>query len=109
MGVPRHNWAAGERITAARLNDTDIQRGQASVSFTSQTSVSINVTFPTAFPTAPMLFCNIASGSGVAGRWGVRAINITSTGFTLFLFTMSTSQAAATWSQIPVQWMAIAP
>lgn len=85
-----------------------LQVGTASVSFTSQTSFSQSVTFPTAFAATPVVMTNIFTGSGVAGHWSSRAINITPTGFQIFVFSES-GAAAQTWSAIPVQWMATTP
>lgn len=85
-----------------------LQVGTASVSFTSQTSFSQSVTFPTAFASTPVVMTNIHTGSGVAGHWSSRAINITTTGFQIFVYS-DTGAAAATWSAIPVQWMATTP
>jgi hypothetical protein len=48
---------------------------------------------------------NIASGAGGIPRWGSRAINVTNTQFTLFLFKGDAVDAAATFTDIPVQWM----
>lgn len=82
-----------------------LQDGIASVSFTSQTSYSQSVTFPTPFTTVPTMSVNIASGAGAAAHWDARAINVTTTGFTLFVFAPS-GATAQTWSAIPVHWMA---
>ncbi len=56
--------------------------------------------------TVPNVMTNIASGDGTAARWGSRAISVTNTGFTLFLFKGDSADAAQTWSNIPVQWWA---
>lgn len=77
-----------------------------SVSFTSQTSVSVAVSFGVTFQAPPQVFTEIISGAGVTSRWGSRAISITTTGFTLFLFTMDAASSAATWSGVPVNWRA---
>lgn len=85
-----------------------LQVGTASVSFTSQTSFTQTVTFPTAFASTPVVMTNIHTGSGVAGHWSSRAISITPTGFSIFVYS-DTGASAATWSAIPVQWMATTP
>jgi hypothetical protein len=87
------------------------QAGTASVTFTSQTSFTTTVTFPTAFPSGvtPAVLTSIASGSGTVTRWGSRAISITNTGFTLFVFQGQTSDPSQSWSAIPVSWIAMSP
>jgi hypothetical protein len=86
-----------------------LQVGTTPVSFTSQTAVTTaTVTFPTAFAATPVVMLNIFTGSGVAAHWSARAINITPTGFQIFVYA-DTGAAAQTWSAIPVQWMATTP
>lgn len=85
-----------------------LQVGTASVSFTTQTAFTQSVTFPTAFAATPVVMTNIHFGSGNAAHWSSRAINITSTGFSVFVYA-DTSAAAQTWSAVPVQWMATTP
>lgn len=77
-----------------------------SISFTSQTLFTLNVTFSRPFTTAPVVLTNIADGSGPAAHWDSRAIAVTTTGFQLFVFA-PTGAASATWASIPVQWLAI--
>ncbi|MBC9719514.1 hypothetical protein H9Y04_44150 [Streptomyces sp. TRM66268-LWL] len=89
-------WQPGMRITAERLQDTGIQ------------SATLAVTFPKPYPTAPIVQTEIVSGAGATARWGSRAININSTGFTLFLFITDAANTPATWTNIPVQWIATA-
>ncbi len=108
MTVPRTLWQPGMIITAGRMAAVDYQSGVVSVSFTSQTSWTESVVFPEAYTAAPVVNTEIASGAGATARWGSRAYNITPTGFTLFLFIMDTANSAATWSDIPVSWTAIA-
>ncbi|MGW0780306.1 hypothetical protein [Streptomyces sp. NPDC002913] len=84
------------------------QIGTASVSFTSQTSWTQTVTFPAAFPTTPVVMVNITVGAGVTSRWAARAISVTASQFSLFLFHTDGSDAADTWSGVPVQWNAVA-
>lgn len=73
-----------------------------SVSFTSLSSTTINITFDHTFALAPVIMVNINSGAGATAQWHGRAINITKTGFQLFLF----GPGAATWSNVAVQWAA---
>lgn len=85
-----------------------LQVGTASISFTSQTSFTQSVTFPTAYAATPVVMTNIHFGSGNAAHWSSRAINITSTGFQIFVFA-DTAATAQTWAAVPVQWMATTP
>ncbi|MEH0470890.1 hypothetical protein QA943_18880 [Streptomyces sp. B21-097] len=107
MAVPATVWQPGMVITEPRLNGVDWQRGSVLVNFTSQTSWTQAVTFPQAFPSTPVAVVPaIASGAGPTARWGSRAISITPTGFTLFLFVTDLANSAATWTDIPVSWVA---
>lgn len=108
MSVPAHDWAAGERITANKLNASDIQRGSVSVSFTQQTTSTVNVVFPEPFPTAPNVQTNIAAAPGSSSRWTSRAINVTATGFTIFLESGYATAPAVDWIAVPVTWIAVA-
>lgn len=83
------------------------QRGTEIISFTSQTSFTVSVVFPVAFSAMPVVTTNINSGDGSTARWGSRAISVSPTGFTLFLFRGDGTDPAATWSGISVQWMAM--
>ncbi|WP_097982249.1 hypothetical protein [Streptomyces sp. f150] len=109
MAVPATAWRAGMRITGDRLNAKDYQAGIVSVSFTSQTSYTQAVVFPEPFPVAPIMNAEIASGSGVTGRFEARPINVTTTGFTLFVLLTDTAEGADTWASQPVHWTARMP
>ena len=100
-------FTAGQRLTGELLENF-IQRGEVLVSFTSQTSHTQDVVFPVPFAAAPIMAVNIASGAGATARWGARAIGVTATQFTLFLFVGDAGASAATWSGIEVQWIAVA-
>lgn len=93
---PSGNFIVGQ-ITAQ-------ETGAESVSFGPAASFSVAVTFAVPFASIPRVFVNINSASGPTGGWIARAIAITKTGFTLFL-----SGAAATFTNIEVQWFAVAP
>lgn len=84
------------------------QIGTATVSFTSQTSWTQTVSFPAAFPTTPIVMVNIASAPGSALRWAARAISVTPSQFSLYLFHTDAADAADTWASVPVQWNAVA-
>lgn len=102
------NNVTGDLEVTRNFVAPNIQSGSLSVSFTSLTSTTIPVTFPTAFGAGvtPNVMTNIASGSGTTSRWGSRAIGVTNTGFTLFLFRGDATDPAETWASIPVQWFA---
>lgn len=79
-----------------------IQTGIATISFTTQTSNSTAVTFSPAFAVAPQVHVNINTAPGSTAGWATRAINITTTGFTIFSFGTSN-----TWVSVPVAWTAV--
>lgn len=83
-----------------------IKRGSVNVNFTSQTSFTTAVSFGATFPTGPQVTVNINSGDGTTSRWSARAINVTTTGFTLFVYNESGSPAQ-TWVNIPVGYIAV--
>jgi hypothetical protein len=59
------------------------QRGSFNQSITSaQTSTSSAVSFGKTYPSAPSVVCNLAGQPGGTASWTVRAINVTTTGFT---------------------------
>lgn len=99
-------WLAGQRITADRLEQY-IQRGTETLTFTTDDAVTQAVVFPTAFADTPLVFTNIHSGAGSTARWGSRAINITTSGFNIFVF--SPDGGTASWTGVDVQWIAVAP
>ncbi|WP_228973406.1 H-type lectin domain-containing protein [Streptomyces sp. DH12] len=78
------------------------QRGSTLVSFSSRTSFTRDITFPTPFATDPFVSVWIHSGAGETAQWHARPINATKTGFTLFLF----STTASAWSEVSVRWEA---
>lgn len=97
---------AGKRLSGDAFTK-DGQAGRELVSFTSKSSTTQAVTFPIEFDDEPSVTVNIASGAAATAQWFARAITITTTGFTLFLF--SGSETAATWSDITVTWIAKSP
>lgn len=79
------------------------ESGEESISFTTQTSFTVAVTFTNPFILIPRVFVNINSGAGSTSGWGSRAINVDTTGFTIFVFGTS-----STWVDINVYWEATA-
>jgi hypothetical protein len=81
------------------------QKGQESVSFTTQSSFTVAVTFPVEFIATPTVITNIQSSTGATNKWISRAYGVSGSGFTLWVFTGDAS--TATWSSVPVDWVAI--
>lgn len=90
--------------TTAKQNNMNILTGLSgtvNVNISASTSGSANVVFSQAFSSAPVVFVNIGSAPGASSGWIVRAINVTTTGFTAFA-----TGASNTWTA-NVQWVAI--
>jgi H-type lectin domain. len=77
--------------------------GEELVSFITQSSFTVTVTFQVPFLVPPVVMTNIDSPSGATAGWHSRAFGVTTTGFTLFLF-----GGSSTWTNIEVQWLAVA-
>lgn len=105
------NISATNTIFSGPINDGNRAvyspgyNGKVNVSFTALTSFTVAVVFPHVTNGTPHVFTNIDDGSGPTAQWHSRAINITASGFTLFVF----ATAASTWSNIPVSWAAFIP
>lgn len=83
------------------------QAGTELVTFSTLDSYTVAVVFPVPFTSVPVMPApNINTGAGSAGRWDARAINVTATGFTLWVFSNATG-ATSSWSNIPVMWTAL--
>lgn len=91
-----------------RVEAENLQSGVQSVSFVALSQTTVAVSFPTAYPvgTVPAVMTNIDSGAAATVRWGSRAINVTNTGFTLFVFKGDAADPAQTWANINVRWWA---
>lgn len=92
------------RISALEAQIFD--HGTVNVSFASDTQFTLSVTFNKTFTAAPAVTTNIGTGTAVASHWDSRAEGVSTTGFTLFVFSPN-GGAAQTWSNIPVQWIAV--
>jgi hypothetical protein len=81
---------------------------QNSVSFNlaAVTSASLPVTFTFPFNTVPNVSLNIRSGSGQIRGWGARALNVTTSGFDVFIFSPLVASPTATLNPCPVDWTA---
>lgn len=82
--------------------------GTVSISFTAQNTTTATVSFGSTFSSPPAVMTNIDSGAGPTARWTSRAINITTTGFTVFAYYAADNTTTATWSNIPISWVATA-
>lgn len=99
------HWQSGMLITPARLGEQE--SGQVEVSFTDLTTHTQTVTFAASFAAPPHVSTQIVSGSGTTSRWESRPISISATQFTLFLYRGDGSASPSTWSDVPVQWIAV--
>lgn len=81
------------------------QAGQTTITFVTQTSFTQAVVFPQPYPAGQNLsvHTNINSGVGATANWQSRAINISNTGFTIFVFTAG---VASSWTNVGVVWSA---
>lgn len=80
--------------------------GTALITFVSQTSFVQAISFGFTFDAPPQVFTEIGSGAGAAARWDSRAINITTTGFDMFVYRTDASDPAVSWTNIGVHWRA---
>jgi hypothetical protein len=92
--------------TASITNLTNwTRRGTASLTFTTQESFTASVSFGFTFPAVPTVTTNLRDSSAATARWDSRAITITTTGFTVFVYS-NAAGATSTWSAIPIGWVA---
>lgn len=89
-------------MVVGTLGAPTAQAGNVTISFVSLAAFTTNVTFPSAFARQPSVSTNINSGVGATANWQSRAFAVTTTGFTMFVF----STVASTWTNIDVQWQA---
>lgn len=96
-------------ITAINTTTTNLtnwtRTGTRNVSFTALDSTTVVQTFGFTFPAAPVVMLNINDGSASTARWDWKCISITTTQFTMFLFS-NAAGSTSTWSAVPVQWQA---
>lgn len=79
--------------------------GTELVSFTAASSFLQPVSFSLVFPAAPVVTTDINSQLGVTNPWITEATVVTPTGFTIWC---RSGGVAATWSNVPVDWVATA-
>lgn len=78
--------------------------GAVGITFAAATSFSANVNFGFTFPGIPKVVTNIDTGAGATARWESRAITVTTTGFTMFVY--QSQATAGSWTDVPVNWVA---
>jgi hypothetical protein len=89
-------------VGSSGANGPMVKTGTATGGPTAATSVSIPVNYGVTFPATPNVHVNLNNGAGSTSGWNVRAINITTTGFTVFAFGGSTTFSTTEW-----RWTAI--
>ncbi|MFC8723780.1 H-type lectin domain-containing protein [Streptomyces bacillaris] len=105
---PRNGLAIGSD-GGLYVRGREIEQAVTDISFTNQTSHTRAITFATPFSAPPVISIGIQSGAGPTARWDVRAINVTTTGFTIFAYYGELPLVSSTWSNIPVAWRAEIP
>lgn len=80
------------------------RRGTSLVNFSTLSSFTVAVSFSFTFPGVPTVMTNIDVGSAATARWESRAITITTTGFTLFVY--QSQAVSGSWIDVPVSWIA---
>lgn len=83
------------------------QLGIFLVTFNAQDQYPTTINFPTAFPTTPFVFVNLASAAGGTSRWTPRVTSASPTQFSA-LFQSGTDGAVANWLNVPIWWLAVA-
>lgn len=99
--------SAGRQVVIGAHRALSGLTGEVAVSFTAAASRTVPVMFSTPFTSRPVVTTNINSGNAETARWGSRAISVSPTGFTLFVFS-GTDGAVSTWASQSVQWVAVA-
>ncbi|MCX4605520.1 H-type lectin domain-containing protein [Streptomyces anulatus] len=89
-----YNGSSWVPVTPQKLGAVEL------ITFTTRTTFTLPVTFSSAFSSAPGVHTNINSGSGPTSQWHSRAIDVTNTGFTLFVYSLQ----SAAWTNVPVRW-----
>jgi len=113
MAVPNRptTGAAIESTWGQTVHDgvvaQDLQHGNGNISITAAANASIAVNFPRAFASAPDVVVSFTGAPGGSQKLIARATGITTTGFTLFIY--SGDQTAVTASAVTFAWFAIGP
>jgi hypothetical protein len=95
-------------LATASTNITNLQnwtrRGTTAFTFVTLSSSTASVNFGFTFPTVPTVTTNIDSGAAATARWESRAITVTTTGFTMFVY--SSQATTSSWTDVPVSYIA---
>jgi hypothetical protein len=95
-------------LASANTNITNLQnwtrRGTTTFTFVTLSSSTALVNFGFTFPGIPTVTTNIDFGSAPTARWESRAITVTTTGFTMFVY--SSQATTASWTDVPVSYVA---
>jgi len=89
-------------VASGGANGPMVKTGSASGGPSAATSWTLDVNYGVTFPALPNVHVNLNNGAGATAGWNVRAINITTTGFTIFAFGSSTTFTTSEW-----RWTAI--
>jgi hypothetical protein len=92
------------RLTPARLGERE--SGEVLVSFTGTSNTSHTVAFGEPFAAPPRVWVEITSNLGTTAQFEARPINITATGFTLWVNVTDLARTAQTFTNVPVHWKA---
>jgi hypothetical protein len=94
------------------INQTNItnltnwtRTGSVSFTFVTQNAATAVVNFGFTFPAIPKVVTNIDTGVGSTARWESRAITVTTTGFTMFVYQSQATNGS--WTDVPVNWIAV--
>jgi hypothetical protein len=94
-------------IATANTNITNLQnwtgRGSTSFTFVTLSSSTAAVNFGFTFPGVPTVTTNINSSAAATARWESRAHTITTTGFTMFVY--SSQATTASWTDVAVSYV----
>ena len=89
----------GRTVDSTSGESPQMQAGVVSMIIAIAASATTPVVFAKEFAAAPAVATNIDHGTGASSGWGSRAINVTTTGFTMFLFGSSSSFTANVYWQ----------
>lgn len=93
-------WLILGKIYPSLTEAIMMQAGFTNITVTAATSATLAVVFDRPFAVPPAVAVSINSGAGATAGWGSRAINIVTTGFTIFIFGTSSTFT------VPIAWQA---
>lgn len=89
-------------VGSGAANGAMVKTGSASGGPSAATSWTLAVNYGVTFPAVPNVHVNLNNGAGATANWDVRAISITTTGFTVFAYGPSSTFSTSEW-----RWTAI--